>query len=118
MSNVILSGVTFATNSITLTTASSVGGGAAIAVTGGSTLTLSDSVFVGNSARAAGACVGSSACSVAGGAVYADSTSTLLSVVNCTFTGNTATSAGAAAVYGGAVAVLNAAPVLSVVACV
>ena len=94
-SSLVVRGVSFVSNTPSVTASAGISGGAAIVVLTSSTLTLSDSVFVGNSVNAIGACVGGSACTVAGGAVYADASSTLPLVVNCTFTGNTVASARA-----------------------
>ena len=71
-SNVNVVGVGLLNNAASILSTTPIDGGAAIAVTGGSTPTLSGSVIIGNSVRSAGACVGNSACTVAGGAVYAD----------------------------------------------
>ena len=107
-SNLTIDGVSFAANSFFVTSSLGIGGGAAISVSGDSSLTLIGSVFRNNIASAAEACVGSAACVVCGGAVYLDVTSALLAVANCTFSGNQVISVGAAAASGGAVAVLSA----------
>ena len=104
-SNLTINSVLFLNNSLSVSLFSGIGGGAAIALTDGSSLTLSDSEFVGNRVSAAGVCVSSGICTVAGGAVYADASSTLQSIANCTFIGNTVSSAGPVPVFGGAVAI-------------